>query len=271
MDRVNGIPIIDDATPDRDIFRTDVAYGYVPRDYSVDPEEMFAPPSDMKLHPESDWDGLWEEQQEQKSSLEHIWRVADNGRQPKNLYQNGDPLCWAHSTTNAVQVARAVANEPYEPLSAYMVAAFTNNYRKTGGWCGQSAKGIAEHGVCSQKLWPQQQYSKNLDTPEMRADAKKRRIQEEWRDLTRPIHGQTLTWQQAVSCGFNRQPMACDFMWWSHSVCGMGAYRIEPGSWGFLILNSHGDNDGDRGFHILRGSKARPDGAIAIRSVTAAG
>jgi hypothetical protein len=78
-----------------------------------------------------------------------------------------------------------------------------------------------------------------------------------------------LTWQQVVSCGFNNQPMACDFNWWRHSVCGVRPVRIERGSWGLMILNSHGDNDGDRGFHILRGSKARPDGAIAIRSITA--
>ena len=268
-DRWNGIPIIGDETPERDYMRRDVAYGLVERDLRVHPEGMFAPPDDMDLIPESEWEDRIREQEELKSSLEHLWRVADNGKQPRNLYQNGDPLCWAHSSTNAVQLARAAAGMPYVPLSAYMVAAFANNYRKTGGWCGQSAASIAEYGVCSQEFWPQQKYSKSLDTPEMRANAALHKITEEWRDLTRPIHGQRMTWQQVVTCGLRNQPMAVDFNWWSHSVCGVRPVLIERGDIGLMILNSHGDNDGDRGFHILRGSKARPSGAIAIRAVRA--
>lgn len=269
IDRFEGIPIIDDETPERDFMRTDVAYGLVPRDLSIDPPEMFAPPSDIKIYPESDMEDLIKEQHEQKRSLLHIWRKADNGSQPKNLYQNGDPLCWSHSSTNAAMVARARSNQPYVPLSAYMVAMLANNYRNTGGWCGQSSKTIAEIGACSQKFWPQQNRSRSNDTPEMRANAALHKIVDEYRDLTRPIHGQRLTWQQVLTCCINNDPMACDFNWWSHSVCGLFAVVIEKGSIGLGILNSHGDNDGDRGIHILRGSKARPDGAIAIVSMGA--
>lgn len=264
-DRWNGIEVISDHTPERDIFRTDVAYGLVPRDYSVDPEEMFAGPDDMPLIAESEWEARIKEQEEQQSSLLHIWRKADNGKQPPNLYQNGDPLCWAHSSTNAAMVARAAANMPYVALSAYMVAAFANNYRKSGGWCGQSAKTIADIGVCTQKFWPQQQYSKRLDTPEMRANAALHKITEEWRDLARPIHGQRMTVAQVNTCALNNQPQALDFNWWRHSVCGLSIVIVEPGSIGRVILNSHG---GD-GIKILRGSKAVPSGAIAIKAVRA--
>lgn len=264
----NSIPIIDDATPEGDIMRTDVAYGLVPRDYSVDPIEMFEAPSDMELYPESEWEDRIKEQWEQEATLYHIWKKADNGKQPKNLYQNGDPFCWAHSSTNATMLARAAANMPYVPLSAYMVASLAANYQSTGGWCGQSAKLIAEMGVCSQKFWPQQNRSRSNDTAEMRADAAKHKITEEWRDLTRPIHGQRQTEAQIVTCSLNNQPGADDYNWWTHSVCGVACVVIERGSIGRMILNSHGDNDGDHGFHILRGSRARPDGAISIRSVT---
>src|SRR5690606_2137115 len=106
--------------------------------------------------PESEWDARWDEMVEQKSSLRDIWEKADNGKQPPNLYQNGQGYCWAHSTVNAVQVARAVANMPYVPLSAYMVACIIKNYRDEGGWCGQSAAFIRDNGVCSQEFWPQQ-------------------------------------------------------------------------------------------------------------------
>jgi hypothetical protein len=272
LEKFNGVPIIDDETPERFLFPPDLpnGYGLVPRDYNAYPLEMFAPPSDMKVIAQSEWDARIKEQEEQQSSLEHIWRVADNGQQPKNLYQNGDPLCWAHSTVNAVMVSRAAANEPYVALSAYMVAMLTNRYQNSGGWCGQSAAGVADFGVCTQKFWPQQNRSRSNDTPEMRADAAKRKIKEEWRDLSRTISGQRLTWEQVATCALLNQAMAVDFMWWRHSVCGMRLVRVEAGSYGLMILNSHGDNDGDRGFHILRGSRARPDGAIAIRSLKAA-
>lgn len=264
IDKWNGIPVLGDETPDGQIFRTDVAYGLVPRDYQDDPEEMFAPPSDIKVYAESEWEDRLNEQHAQQRTLLHIWRKADNGKQPKNLYQNGDPFCWSHSSTNAAMVARARSNQPYVPLSAYMVASLAANYRSTGGWCGQSAEQIAKTGVCSQKFWPQQNRSRSNDTAEMRADAAKHKIAGEYRDLTRPIHGQRLTWAQVIACCLNNDPMACDFNWWRHSVCGLFAVVIERGSIGLGILNSHGDNDGDRGIHILRGSKARPDGAIAI-------
>jgi hypothetical protein len=59
--------------------------------------------------------------------------------------------------------------------------------------------------------------------------------------------------------------MAWDFNWWGHSVGGIRLVKVEAGSYGRKIRNSWTDSWGDRGFGILRGSKAVPDGAIAVR------
>lgn len=88
------IPIIDPDTPiGRDwLYPKGASYGAVPRDYSVDPISMFDPPSQMKIYSESEWDALYDEQEEQESSLEHIFL---RGGKPAfvNLDQNGNGYC----------------------------------------------------------------------------------------------------------------------------------------------------------------------------------
>lgn len=265
----HGVPIIDDDTPSYSLFRQGFGRGLVPRDYSVDPPEMFEPPRDMQVIPESEWDARYEEQEQLKSSLAH-YRARGNGGQPiPSLNQGSRGYCWSHSTTQAVILSRAANNQPYIPLSAYAVACIIKNYRDQGGWCGQSAKFIKEVGVPSQEFWPQGSMSRSNDNAAMRENAAKHKIDEDWYDLTRHIADQQMTVQQVATALFLNQACALDFNWWGHSVCGARWVRIEPGSWGPLIWNSWGDQWGDLGMAVLRGSKGIPDGAIAIRSTKA--
>jgi hypothetical protein len=262
--------IIDESTPADVLFPAGCNTGLVARDLRDDPVEMFEPPSDIQVIPRSEWDARIKEQDEQKSSLKHIWMRADAGKLPKNLYQNGFGYCWAHSTVNAAMLARAVANQPFKYLSAFAVAAIIKGGRNQGGWCGQSAKFVQEVGIPTQELWPQGKTNLSLDTPQMRQNAALHKIVEEWRDLSRPIHGQVMTFDQVATCLLLNQPCALDFMWWTHSVCGVRLVRIESGSYGIEILNSWGDTWGTQGFGILQGSRTIPDGAIGIRSIRAA-
>lgn len=268
--------IIDDSTSSDVTHPSGVGFGLVPRDYNVDPVEMFAAPTTIPLIPRSEWDARIDEQERLQSSLEHIRLTANGGQPIPSLDQNkGDGVhwgyCWAHSTTHTVMLHRAVANLPYVPLSAFAVACIIKNYANDGGWCGLSAKFARERGIPSQKFWPQKNLDRANDNPETWADAAKHKITEDYVDLTRDVWGQNMTFDQVATCLLSNIPCALDFNWWGHSVCGIRLVRVEAGSYGIKIWNSWADSWGDRGMGILRGSKAVPNGAVATRTTTISG
>lgn len=261
--------IIDHSTDPALLFPPNKGRGYEPRDYSQYPAEMFAPPSEMKLIPRSEWDARIDEQERLGASLEHVRMSANGGSPMPSLDQGPVGYCWAHSTTHTVMLQRAVANQPYVPLSAYAVAATIKSGRDEGGWCGLSAQFVRDKGIPSQALWPQGDRSyRKYDTPDVWADAAKHKITEDWVDLTRQVYAQNLTFDQVATCLLLNVPVAVDFNWWSHSVCAIRLVRVEAGSYGLKILNSWSDQWGDLGTGILRGSHAEPDGAIATRVTT---
>lgn len=233
--------------------------GYVPRDFAVDPVEMFEPPSEMPLIPRSEWSERIKEMEATKS------RLSDLRGSIPSLDQGSNGYCWAHSTAHCVILLRAVANLPYVPLSAYAVAAIIKRGANEGGWCGLSAKFIREVGIPSQALWPQGNRNLSLDTAEMRANAALHKVTEEWVDLTRQVYDVELNFDQLMSCLFCRVPCAIDLNWWGHSVCAMDPVEVSPGAFGVRIWNSWGDSWGDRGTGVLQGQKAIPDSAIALR------
>lgn len=261
--------IIHDTTPNDILFPKEFGRGLVPRDYSVDPPEMFAPPSEIKLIPRSEWDARIDEQEQQKSSLEHIRDIGNNGQRIPSLNQTQSNFCWAHSSTGAVILRRAVMGLPYVPLSAYAVACLINNYANQGGWCGLSAKFIRENGAPSQKYWPQGSFSRSNDTPEMRASMAQHKITLDWVDLTQPLYQQNLTFDMLGSLLLQNVPCPVDYSWWSHSVLGIRLVRIEAGSYGVKIWNSWGDDFGTNGLAVLQGQRAIPDSALGVQSVTA--
>lgn len=277
MDYWKGYPVIDDATPERELlglvgpdgvpYRT----GAVPRDYSIDPVEMFAP-SDMPVIPESEWDARIDEQEQLKSSLEHIY-LCRPGDAPafENLDQNGHGYCWAYSTGHALMLARLKANLPLVRLNPHATAAILKGGRDQGGWCGLSAKWARETGYAvegtGEGQWPLHSRSLQHDTPALRASMRLHRSAEEWVDLTRNVYDVDLSWQQYATALLTNCPCPSDYNWWGHSVCAVRFIRIEAGSYGTLILNSW-KGWGRHGLGVLRGSKARPESMLAIRSTT---
>lgn len=271
-DFYKGIPIIDDV-PDTGLTHpAGAGFGAVPRDYSVQPETMFAPPSQMVLIPETEWDARYDEQEAQQSSLEHIYLSGPGGTPAFDcLDQNGDGDCWAYSTGHAIMLDRLKRNMPIVRLNPHGVAAMLKR-PGTGGWAGLSAQFAREHGYPEEGTgpgqWPFQSHNLKYDTPECRAAMATRRIEEEWTDLTREVYQRNLTEAQSATCSFNNIPGPEDFNWWGHSVCRIRHVRIERGSWGKLILNSWGKKWGRHGLGVLRGSKMRCDGGLAIRATT---
>jgi hypothetical protein len=239
--------------------------GYVPRDYNLYPPEMFAPPSEIGLIPRSEWDARLEEQEKTQSSLWHMRQRAANGSPMPTLDQNVQGYCWAYSTTRAVMYLRAVMNQPYKRLSAHAIGCKVKNFRNEGGWCGLSAKFHREVGCPTVDFWPEKSMSRSNDTPGVWANAALHKVAEDWVDLTRDVYDQNLTFDQVATCLLLNIPCAVDFNWWAHSVCAIRLVRVEAGSYGLGIDNSWTDSWGENGYGVLRGSKAIPDGAVALR------
>jgi len=257
--------IVIDHTTDPDLlFDPQYSRGAVPRDFATDPVEMFAPPSEMVLIPRSEWSARIKEMEATKTRMSDL--LKGRGIEPLDQGQKG--FCWSHSTTMAVMASRARNNEPDVRLSAYAVACMIKNYQDEGGWCGLSAKFIADKGVPSEAFWPQQSMSRSNDKPETWADAAKHKSTIEWRDLTRPVYESPMVFDAVMTCLLNRVPVAADFDFWSHSVCLVDPVEVEPGSYAVRLLNSWGAGWSDGGYGVLRGSQATPNAAVAIVSST---
>lgn len=265
-----NIPIIDTEAPDNDVlFPKEATFGLVERNFDEFPEPMFAPPGDMKLISPSDWDAYYDEQEEQKSSLEHIY-LSGPGGSPAfvNLDQNGDGYCWAYSTGQSIMMDLLKRGITPPRLNPHATAAIIKKGRNEGGWCGESAQfgrdvGYAVEGT-GPGQWPLHSRSLKYDTPALRAEMAKHRIVEDWMDLTRRVWDRKMTTDQVATCGFNNIPGPRDYNWWGHSVCGLRWVRISRGNWGQLILNSW-KGWGRHGLAVLEGNKAICNGGLGIR------
>lgn len=262
-----GELLIDDSTPTHLLFDPVVdgemkGRGGIPRDFRVDPPDMFDPPGDMPLIPKSEWSDRIKHLSANEALLSHV-----RGDLP-SYDQNGQGFCWFYSNTGVVTILRKKANMPYIRFSAHAGACKIKNFKDEGGWCGLSAKFWKERGCPSTAFWAEKSMSKQYDTEATWANAAQHKVTEDWVDVARPVYDQNLTFEQVVSCLLSGIPCAVDFNWWGHSVCALDVVEVEPGDFGIRIWNSWGDGWGERGMSVLRGSKARPDGAVALRVTT---
>lgn len=247
--------VIDDSTSNDVLFPADKGRGHDPAQVV---RGMFAPPSEMKLIPRSEWSARIKEQERLKSRISDILLAAG----VPSLDQSQSNYCWGHSVVGAVQAQRALANQPYVPLSAYAVCSTIMNGANRGGWCGLSAQFARERGIPSQASWPQGSFRGTFDA----ANAALHKVTEDWTDLAAGhVAEQNLTFDQLATCLLTNTPCATDWNWWSHSVLACDLVEVEPGSFGVRIRNSWGDSWEQKGFAVLRGQKAIPDGALAIR------
>lgn len=291
----NGEPLIHDLNAHRHlnvVINGEVkGRGAVPRDYDVQPPETFSPPSEIKVYSEQELREIIREKDAKKSRNSDILRAAGI----RSMDQGQFGYCWGHSVVGAVQGARAAQGLPHEDLSAFAVCATIKRGRNEGGWCGLAMQFVREKGVPTVARWPQGDADyRKYDKPEVWADAKTNIVTEDYVDLTREVYNQNLTFMQALSCLAQNFFIAMDFNWWAHSVLGcdpvdLSNADIRDDDSGKLITgpqlvamldvtsgfgvrdrNSWTDSYGEQGFFVLTGSKAIPDGAVAIRVVGAA-
>lgn len=269
--------------------------GTKPRDWARHPvgSMLGAPLSAVQKIPRSDWAKLLDEQTKAKARCSDV-RLRGNAGQPiPSRDQNGKGYCWAHSTTSACLVSRAIAGLPYADLSAFAIACMIKGFRDEGGWNGESMKFAQEKGIPTSKTWPQQSMSRSNDNPNTWAEAALYK-ETEWEDIPEGDFDLQATYSLLGI------PYALDLNWWSHSICGLdlvsgassfnaGLCRAESGklqtlqefeaewevhiygdAWGSRIWNSWADSWSDRGMGTLTESKSRNNGAIALRQMRAA-
>lgn len=268
------------------------AFGLNPRDYARHPMGSLpnAPLTSVTKIPRSEWSERIKDIVAGKGLLSDIRDRGMNGQPIPSRDQNGRGYCWAHSTVSAALIARAKDNQPYADLSAYAIACIIKNYRDEGGWNGESMEFLSKRGCPTSEFWPQRGTSRDLDKPETWANA--------------ALHKDT-EWEEIAEGDFDMQmthlmlgmPHALDLNWWGHSICAAdpvdGAQsrmttRVESGklstlqefeaiwnlgnvgaAYGIRIWNSWGDYWSQNGMGVLTESKAKNNGAISLRVMSA--
>lgn len=233
----------------------------------VFPQPMGAPPEEVDIIPESEWDARFDEQEKYKSSLSHIRMRGNNGKMIPSLDQNGQGYCWMYSGVGCIMLSRAVQNQPYVRLSAHAGAWVIKKGRDEGGWTGLAGPFIEERGVPDVDHWPEKSMNgRQYDTPATWENAKLYRPTETWIDMRASMYDRTLSRLVLATLLFNNIPCTGDFDWWAHSVPLLRWVRIERGSWGLENWNSWTDGWGNSGTGILQGSRAIHSGACAFRT-----
>jgi hypothetical protein len=269
--------IIDDTTPIESQAINGLGHGYVERDVAVQPA-YGASPSLLKTYDVDTWPELLAEQEAKQSSLWHIRnRRGPNGGPIPYLDQGRYGYCWAHSAVHALMLQRAVANQPYVPLSAFSVAGPIKNGRNEGAWAALAFDRMMTHGVAPQSLWPQGNASPSLWTPSTAIEAAKNRISEGWWDAGKHPGLRNLSIEQVFTLLIDNVPTPVEFNWWTHSVLGLrfvdtkrtANKRDIHNRYALDILNSW-VNYGDNGVGRITGQRMRPDSAVALTVAFAA-
>lgn len=247
-------------------------------DYEADPSAVGSvegvEPFDLPLIPRDEWSDRIAHMIETRSRLSDIRDRANDGYQIPSYDQGSRGYCWAYSTGAAITISRAVANMPYHRLSCHAVACKIKNFRDEGGWNPLSVEFGMKHGYPTIETWPEKSMNRRHDNDQTWAEAKNYRITEGFMQLTPPVYDRNLTFDQLMTCLLMRIPCPVDLMWWRHSVCALDPLEYDkrlslndPNRWGIGIWNSWRDAWGTKGYGEIRGRKAIPDGATAIKVV----
>lgn len=268
-------------------------HGLNPRNFALNPIGGMrgVPVSTVAKIPRSEWPERIKDQIASQSRLSDVRNHGKNGERIPSRDQNGRGYCWSHSTVTAAMLSRAKDGQAYADLSAYAIACIIKNYRDEGGWNGESMDFLRERGCPTSEFWAQQSVSKSNDNAATWENAALHKMTE-WEDIP---EGDFDTQGTYSLLGI---PYALDLNWWSHSICGCdlvdGAAMWNAGqlrdisgkllpvkefevmfsvndfgaAFGARIFNSWGDSWSDNGMGILTESKARNNGAIALRTTT---
>lgn len=210
----------------------------------------FATPFPQELLiPRSDWQGMIEEQEQQKT------RISDLIRLKKLPYkdQNGTNYCWINAPTHCIEINRLQQNQRPVSLSPASAGAQIKGYRNSGGWGLEGLQFIAKNGLVPSAKWPDNAIDRRYATPENKELALDYRV-DEW------IECRPRNLDEMISLLLRRYPGAGGYNWWGHEVTNCDAVWLD-GTVAVRIRNSW-KGWGDFGFGILQGSKMLADDLV---------
>lgn len=216
-----------------------------------------APFTDSLAIPESEWQSIIQEQEEQKSRISDI--LTRSNIPHKN--QQSTNFCWANGPCHAAEALRAVQGYEYVSLSPASVAAPLTNFRNQGGWGLDAVKRAKEIGWVPSRLWPDNAIERRYLNSANLAEASKYRFRE-WVEC-RPRNK-----AEMISMLLRQYPGSLGFNWWGHLIMGCEVVWLD-GEAAIRIRNSW-PNWGANGFAILRGARMLADDAVFPISMRAA-
>ncbi len=181
-----------------------------------------------------------------------------------SLDQDGLGLCWDFSTVKTWMYIRESDGLPRIRPSEWWIAGRINGWRDQGGFCEKSMAYLVKHGIPRHELCPS--YDRKYDTPAAEADALNHRALEFWetsQDKDKRSHQCLSAWARGWA-----SPVDFNHMGHSMAFCrvvrfgGIGDYDID-------CDNSWSMKAGVKGLYRLKGSKARPDACVILRTTMA--
>jgi len=256
---------------------TNINWGYVvdPRKQSTigDPGlcGTLAPASDYQMPgavsfgapvqsiPYERWPELIRQQNEDESSLYHVWQQSRIGV----LNQGQSSYCWAFSSVAGLMLQREIEARPFRRLSPSSVAAPIVGYTNRGYYIESALEGMRTQGAASEDFVPMLTTNSREFKGGWRDDAAKNRI-----SIANAIPRDHQTQGSMLLMGF---PLVAALNWWGHAILFLQVldrYPSRPATdytrYGVLFLNSWGTGWGQGGLGVLEYSQQIADRAYIV-------
>jgi hypothetical protein len=259
-----GEPVIDDSSPVGGVLLGAGVCGTVPRDYAAMPARPYGA-VDMPVLSMQEIEDRAVQMARDETRLSDLYLAAGW----ENLNQNGFNFCWQFGPAHGLMLLRLVQNQGYVRLAAACPATVHTRGQNVGSWGAQGMENLTQMGAPAVGVFPEFSMRTGDVTDAVKANALKYRITEGWFDAAAPMWDRNMSYQQVLTLLACRIPVVADFDYWGHCVCLVDPVVTAPGVIDVRLINSWKDW-GMRGLAVAKGSKARPDNAVAPRVATAA-
>jgi hypothetical protein len=214
-----------------------------------------APASQITRLPRNTWADHIKRQEAEKSSPFHWFQHGG----VKVLNQGSWGYCWMYGLVGAMQTAYAMTGQKAPHLNAHFTAWLIKNGRNEGGWAGEGMTGLNRFGCPEMAVFSGHPTSRDLfERGEVVANAKQHNVVE-FGELPRNDYEALVS---VLLDPINPRPVTMGLNWWGHLI-----YAVRAVKEGVLIVNSWGENWGNKGLSVLAPNKSIAFEQIAVERV----